>query len=443
MKLEISKIRPDASNQRSTGKDISELAESMSQYGLLQPIGITSQVDEDGLHTIIYGHRRFEAAKSLNWDLIDVNIIENVHDTDFKAIQLSENIHRADIHPMDEARTIAELVDVQMETQKYVAQLLGKSVPYIRKRKALNDLIEPIQEAFIRGNINISMALKLAMLHRDVQMEIYNDNEDEFIEEGNTFESEWAVERELNRLGFYKFDKTECNTCPFNSAVNELFPTEDAMCGNPSCLEKKKDAYNASLIEEAKTKVAYFIYDGSGTPSAEKQAIGDKLTAEGYTVLWKQRSFTQVEQPDVEDYTEGEADPEYIEQLQQFKNSFKAFDFNGMEYTDIVLELDEDTLTAPSNVGTKEITPEEQRKKVESVIVAVQNDFERTLSNAKSSFILEVADEIGRLGEEVIIAILKQHNPEKFLELEGEYLSDVEKLQKSHEIKLNELRSKL
>lgn len=414
MKIEISKIKPDASNQRSTGKDIAGLAESMFQFGLLQPICITSHVDEDGLHTIIYGHRRFEAARLLNWDMIDVNIIEDINETDFKAIQLSENIHRADIHPMDEARTIAELIGVQMETQKYVAQLLGKSVPYVRKRMALNDLIEPIQEAFVYGNIDISMALKLASLHPNVQEEIYKDNEDDFTQEGKKFESEWQVERELNRLNFYKFDKTECEKCPFNSAVNELFPSEDgAMCGNPSCLEKKKNNYNISLLEKAKNEVAYFIYDGWGTPPAEKQAIGDKLTEEGYTVLWKQRSFTQLFEPDADLYAEGEADPEYQEQLQQFKNSFKAFDFNGFEYTDIILELDEEVLTAPSNVGGKEISPEEQREKVEKMIAMAEKDYERTTKNIKSFFIREAIDAIEELGEEVIIATLKQHNPEK------------------------------
>lgn len=121
MKIEISKIRPDASNQRSTGKDISELAESMSQFGLLQPIGVT-EPDGNGIHTIIFGHRRFEAAESLDWTEIDAQVISQ-EDTAIKAIQLSENIHRADIHPMDEARTIAELLSFG-ETQKYVAQLL-------------------------------------------------------------------------------------------------------------------------------------------------------------------------------------------------------------------------------------------------------------------------------------------------------------------------------
>ena len=443
MKIEISKIRPDASNQRSTGKNISELAESMSQFGLLQPIGITSQVDDDGLHTIIYGHRRFEAAQSLNWDLIDVNIIENVHETDFKAIQLSENIHRADIHPMDEARTIAELIGVQMETQKYVAILLGKSVPYIRKRMALNDLIEPIQEAFIRGNINITMALKLAGLHPSVQDEIYKDNEEDFTEEGETFESEWAVEREMNKLGFYKFNKTECETCPFNSAVNELFPTEDAMCGNPSCLNKKKDEYNASLIEEAKTKVAYFIYDGWGTPSAEKQAIGDKLTEEGYTVLWKPRTYDQVEEPDAEDFTEGEADPEYIEQLQQFKNSFKAFDFNGFEYTNIILSLDEETLTAPSNVGGREISPEEQREKIEKMIEIAENSHQSDLKAEKRDYIRDAVYAIEKMEDDDVLNALKHINPEAYLKLEGEFLASIEKLQKSHEIKIAELKTKL
>lgn len=440
MKIQVLKIRPDATNQRSTGKDITELAESINQFGLLQPIGVTPP-DGNGIHTIIFGHRRFEAVQSLGLTEIEAEVIAE-SDSVTKMIQLTENIHRADIHPMDEARTIAELLN-EGETQTFVAQMLGKSVPYIRKRKALNDLIKPIQEAFIRGNINITMALKLASLHQDVQIIIYKENEEEFTQEGETFEGEWQVEREMNRLNFYKFDKAECEKCPFNSAVNELFPTEDAMCGNQFCLDKKKDAYNASLIDEAKTKVAYFIYDGWGTPSAEKQAIGDKLTEEGYTVLWKQRSFTQVEEPDTEDFTEGEADQEYQEQLQQFKNSFKAFDFNGFEYTDIILELDEETLTTPSNVGSREISPEEQREKVEKMIEIAENSHQSDLKAEKREYIQDAVYAIQKMDDEAILNALKHVNPEAYLKLEGEYLQSIEKLQKSHEIKIAELRSKL
>lgn len=442
MKIEISKIKPDETNQRSTGKDISELAESIKQFGLLQPIGVTKP-DSNGIHTIVYGHRRFEACQLLEVDLIDVNILENLNlYDDFKAVQLTENIQRSDIHPMDEARTISKLL-LKGKTQQDVALLLGKSLSYVRKRKALNDLIEPIQEAFIRGNIDLKMAHLLSGLHKDVQTEIYNDDVDDFTQEGEKFTNEWAVERELNKLLFYNFDKTECQKCPFNSAVNELFPTEDgAMCGNPSCLNKKKIEHQLSLLEQAKNEVAYFIYDGWGKPSDEKQAIGDKLTEEGYTVLWSQRLYNQVQQPDADNYTDGEADPEYIDDLKTFKSSFRAFDFNGFEFTDIVLKDIED-ISEPSNVGSKEVSPEDQREKIEKLISMAESNYERETRQAKESYLRQVDSAIEDLSEETRLSILKEANPEVYLELEGDYLGNIEKLQKSHEIKIAELRSKL
>lgn len=441
MKIKISKIKPDATNQRSTGKDISELAQSIKQFGLLQPIGVT-EIDKKGIHTIIFGHRRFEAVVSLGWDLIEAEVISESESVT-KMIQLTENIHRADVHAMDEARTIADLLK-QGETQSFVADTLGKSIPYVRKRMALNDLIEPIQEAFIRGNINITMAHKLAGLHPSVQDEIYKDNEDEFTEEGNTFESEWAVEREMSRLSIWPFDKTECETCPFNSAVNELFPGEDsAQCGNPVCLSKKKDEYNTGVLEEAKTKVAYFTYDGYGTPGTEKQAIGDKLTAEGYTVLWKQSQFDTVDEPDADDYTEGENDEDYLRELAEFKNTFKAFDFNGNVFCNIVLNDEAELSTTPRSVHGRELTPEEQREKIEKIIEQAEANHRVDLGRNKQIYIREAVEAIEEMEHDVILGILKQYAPEKFLELEGEYLSTIEKLQKSHEIKIAELKTKL
>ena len=441
MKIKISKIKPDATNQRSTGKDISELAMSIQQFGLLQPIGVT-EIDENKMHTIIFGHRRFEAVQSLGWDLIEAEVISESESVT-KMIQLTENIHRADVHPMDEARTIADLLK-RGETQSFVSQTLGKSIPYVRKRMALNDLTEPIQEAFIRGNINITMAHKLAGLHTSVQDEIYQDNIDDFTEEGNTFESEWAVEREMSRLSIYKFDKTECETCPFNSAVNELFPGEEsAQCGNPVCLSNKKLEYNVSLLEEAKTKVAYFIYDGYGTPGTEKQAIGDKLTEEGYTVLWKQSQFDTVDEPDADDYTEGETDADYLKEVAEFKNTFKAFDFNGNVCCNIVLSDETELSTTPSNVNGREITPEEQQEKIQRLIEIANTTHERDLAQANRFYMGEVLEAIEELEDAKKLELLKKANQKAFADLQVEYLNRLAKLKASHEIKLAELKSKL
>lgn len=501
MKIKISKIRPDASNKRSTGKDISELAESIKQFGLLQPIGVT-EPDKKGIHTIIFGHRRYAAVSHLGMDEIDAEIISE-SDSVTKMIQLTENIHRSDIHPMDEARTIGGLLN-DGETQSFVAQTLGKSVPYIRKRMALNDLIEPIQEAFIRGNIDITMAYKLAALHQDIQQKIYEDNEDDFTQEGATYDSEWHVEKEMRRLNMYKFDKTECNSCPFNSNINELFGDEDPKCGNPACLYKKQDEYSNQQIEEAKSKVAYFVYSGYGKLSENDSKLAESIKADGYTVLINHNHFDEINEPDADDYTDGESDPDFVQYTKRYEQAFLAYDIYMKEY--IRIELSADDVIEEANT----IAENQSEALIQVKIQNAKNEYDNALQVAKRSMLCEITNEItlfdnnvipkivddfkddliqktmqaikycisGRCIDEDVIdelkpndiknaalvltldylldneydadeqhvnilkQILQKYNSEKYLEIEGQYLNKVEKLTKANHIKIQELESK-
>lgn len=500
MKIKISKIKPDQTNQRSTGKDISELAESIKQFGLLQPIGVT-EPDKKGMHTIIFGHRRYAAVSHLGMDEIDAEIISE-SDSVTKMIQLTENIHRSDIHPMDEARTIAALIK-NGENQSFVAFTLGKSAPYIRKRMALNDLIEPIQEAFIRGNIDITMAYKLAALHKDIQQKIYEDNEDDFTQEGATYDSEWHVEKEMRRLNMYKFDKTECLQCPFNSNINELFGDEDPKCGNPACLYKKQDDYLNQQIEEAKSKVAYFVYSGYGKPSDKDTELAESIKADGYTVMMNHNHFDEINEPDADDYTDGESDPDYVQYTKRYEQAFLAYDIYMKEYIRIELTADDEIEEANT------IAENQSEALIQVKIQNAKNEYDNALQVAKRSMLSEITSEISQFDNDLILKltddfkggliqktmkvlkyamsgrcldedlmdkvsvnvmkatliltldylldneydadeqdvnllknIMKSGNTEKYLEIEGQYLNKVEKLTKANHIKIQELESK-
>ena len=85
----------EAGNEDST---IEDLAKSINKHGLLNPITV-KQVAEN--YELIAGQRRFQACQLLNWESIPAIILPYVNDVEAKIISLIENVHRADLHPLD------------------------------------------------------------------------------------------------------------------------------------------------------------------------------------------------------------------------------------------------------------------------------------------------------------------------------------------------------
>jgi len=211
-------VEPDPLNNRVyNDADISELTESIKSVGLIQPIGVYRA--SNGRYRIIHGHRRWLAVQKIGD--IDIKCIEykNLTENDIRLIQLTENIQRADIHPLDEAEAIKSLRRLGL-TYKEISDKLGKTVNYVTKRQALNDLIEPLKERFRNNDFDVPTALKIALMPEVWQKSNANRNNYNYM--GIQFK----------HLDEARFDKTECQTCQFNSACNSLFEVDDAVCYN-------------------------------------------------------------------------------------------------------------------------------------------------------------------------------------------------------------------
>lgn len=166
--LETRKIRPNPHQPRKHFDEdaIRDLAVSIREFGMLQPIVVTKRNVEtpqgtDVEYELIAGERRLMAAKSLGMEHIPA-IIRNV-DLERERLELAiiENLQREDLNGIEMGRAFARLQDEFRLTQREIAARLGKSRESVANTLRLLDLPSYIQEAIEKGQITESHGLFL------------------------------------------------------------------------------------------------------------------------------------------------------------------------------------------------------------------------------------------------------------------------------------------
>jgi ParB/RepB/Spo0J family partition protein len=135
---------------------LSELAASIGQHGVLQPLVVSAH---DGGYTLIAGERRYRAAKLAGLTQVPVS----VRDAGEQAIELAvdENLHRQDLDPVEEAHAFQTILQSGRLSKKALAERVSKSAQYVNERLRLLDLPEPIQQAVADGTIPVRLAKPL------------------------------------------------------------------------------------------------------------------------------------------------------------------------------------------------------------------------------------------------------------------------------------------
>jgi len=130
-------IDPDPQQPRKTVGDLTKLASSIREHGVINPIIV--EVSGSGRYRIIAGERRFAACRSLGLRIVPC-IIRTVADQSRLILQLIENLQRKDLHPVEEARAFKRLIDEFKLTQRDLAQRLGKSLAAVNQTLRILDL---------------------------------------------------------------------------------------------------------------------------------------------------------------------------------------------------------------------------------------------------------------------------------------------------------------
>ncbi|MBK3957975.1 nucleoid occlusion protein [Staphylococcus haemolyticus] len=166
--IQIERIVPNRYQPRQVfdSSKITELAESIDEHGLLQPIVV--RPIEENMYEIIAGERRFRALQSLHKSQADV-IIRHMNDEETAVVALIENIQRENLSVVEEAEAYKKLLEIGGTTQSELAKSLGKSQSFIANKLRLLKLAPKVINRLREGKITERHARAVLSLKEDDQ----------------------------------------------------------------------------------------------------------------------------------------------------------------------------------------------------------------------------------------------------------------------------------
>ena len=158
--IEIGRIRPNPNQPRMhfSEESIDELAESIGERGVLQPILLRPH--GDGFE-IIAGERRWRAAQRARLHSIPA-IVRDVDDAAMAEIALIENIQREDLNAIEEADGYRQLIEHHGHSAEDIGRLVHKSRSHVANLLRLLDLPQFVRDALVRGEISMGHARAVA-----------------------------------------------------------------------------------------------------------------------------------------------------------------------------------------------------------------------------------------------------------------------------------------
>ena len=158
--LPIGKVEPRRDQPRAVFDEqaLQELADSIAQYGLIQPITVRKL--DSGYYQIIAGERRWRAARLAGLTEVPVRVLE-ADDRRTAELALVENLQREDLNPIEEARGFRALMTEYGLTQEDAARSVGKSRPAVANAMRLLSLTPEVLELVEKGTLSAGHARAL------------------------------------------------------------------------------------------------------------------------------------------------------------------------------------------------------------------------------------------------------------------------------------------
>lgn len=186
--IDIEEIRSNPYQPRKTfdSETLNELAKSIEQYGVVQPIIVKKSIKG---YELVAGERRTKAAKIAGLKKIPA-IIKDFDDQEMMEIALIENIQREDLNPIDEASSISNIIKLKGYTQEEFASKFGKSRTYVTNLLGLLKLPDDVKRLVEKKAISMSHARVLSKM----------DDEEKVNELAKKIVTEDMSVRDLERL---------------------------------------------------------------------------------------------------------------------------------------------------------------------------------------------------------------------------------------------------
>ena len=172
--VRLDEIEPNRDQPRKEfdSEALSELAESIAQHGVLQPLLLRPMIS--GGYRIVAGERRWRASRMAGLQEVPA-VVREMTDGEEMLFALIENLQREDLSPLEEAKGYQQLMDVQGMTQEQAAAAVGKSRPAVANALRLLNLPEDIQEMVERGEISAGHARTLLSFKSEDDMRFAAD----------------------------------------------------------------------------------------------------------------------------------------------------------------------------------------------------------------------------------------------------------------------------
>ncbi|MBS4056544.1 MAG: ParB/RepB/Spo0J family partition protein [Bacteroidales bacterium] len=337
---------------------IDELAESIRQVGILQPIiarlNTTVIKKTIPIYEVICGSRRLSAAVIAGLTEVPV-ILRDLSDEEAFDLMITENLQRKDVSPLEEAVAYQSLISKGTYDVHSLSIRFGKSESYIRQRVKLNDLINEFKDLLRKEVINLSAALEIAKLNQDNQIELYDDSYKNHEQAYGSLPSLKQLKRTIERdfmtdLSDAPFDIHDvtlgpfgsCIGCQFNTASETLlFPDapEQGRCINITCFKEKKNRHFEREIQRVQQEEPDVILGAPGYIYGEEEKRINEMKKQGVPVVemsWS-NGFSEVtipEQPDTPDASYYETTEDYEEAMEDYLDEVKDYENDLKEYNE-------------------------------------------------------------------------------------------------------------
>lgn len=267
IEMPLSLISRDPRNPRKSlpDTDIEEMAQTITEHGVISPISIRENPKKKGTYLIIYGQTRHAASVRAEKETIP-SIIRTIDEATALEWMHIENLQRHGLDPVDEAESLAALKSKRMTLPDIMAKI-GKPLNWIAQRLKIADMPDSVKELLRSEKVTIRQAEEIAKLDNlDQQAEVaawivrYRWNLEQTRKEVDSrmlqlSKAGWDMEREYeDKEGFVP----ACATCTTRTGCQaELFGEvnrKDDRCTNKACHARKSAAFVASEIARLKSE---------------------------------------------------------------------------------------------------------------------------------------------------------------------------------------------
>ena len=160
---------PDQPRRTFVQEDLDELAASIKERGVIQPLIVRNDPSHPGGYQIVAGERRWRASQIAGVHEVPV-LVREMDDLEVLEVAIIENIQRSDLNPVDEAMGYRQLMDRFGHTQERLAEALGKSRPHIANLLRLLNLPEQVLAYLRDGKLTMGHARALVPSENSVAL---------------------------------------------------------------------------------------------------------------------------------------------------------------------------------------------------------------------------------------------------------------------------------